>query len=243
VPDPLGGNTDPFAPLLDSHAPWASPLREHKTDPANPMGDSESGQDLHHVRVVGNKAKRHDYDAGVYFSGCHDTQTFWAPTGRGGGGYMGGPEVTRPDQRQWELEKAATLRKFVDRLDDVWVRIVDHAWESPGAQFVSVWTEADGIPDIMPTPPGVNVNVGEDPPCLVSACVRDKLVETMREADRERQVRKRLAEARLREAELEIQAQKDEHAELGKQAARKARKEARLAKKARARRAQLEPAE
>jgi hypothetical protein len=93
----------------------------------------------------------------------------------------------------------------------------------------------------MPTPPGVNV--GEDPPCLVSARVRDKLVGTMRKADRERQVRKRLAEARLREAELEVQARKDEQAELGKQAARKARKEARLAKKARARRAQLEPAE
>jgi hypothetical protein len=145
VTDPLGGNTDPFAPFLDSHTPWASPLREHKTDPANPMGDSESGPDLHHVRVVGNKAKRHDYDAGLYFSGCYDTQTFWAPAGRGGGGYVGGPEVTRPDQRQWELEKAATLRKFVDRLDDVWVRIVDHAWENPGAQFVSVWTEADAL--------------------------------------------------------------------------------------------------
>jgi hypothetical protein len=141
-------------------------------------------------KTVGNKAKRHDYDAGVYFSGCYDTQTFWAPAGRGGGGYVGGPEVTRPDQRQWELEKAATLRKFVDRLDDVWVRIVDHAWENPGAQFVSVWTEA-----------------------------------------------------RLREVDLEVQARKDEHAELGKKAARKARKEARLAKKARARRAQLEPGE
>lgn len=38
----------------------------------------------------------------------------------------------------------------------------------------------------------------------------------LRKADRERQVRKRLAEARLTEAELEVQAQNDEHAELGK---------------------------
>jgi hypothetical protein len=239
VPDPLGGNTDPFAPFAESHTLWADPLREHKTDPANPMGDSESGPDLHHVRVVGNKAKCHDYDAGLYFSGSHDTQTFWAPAGKGGGGYVGGPEVTRPDQRQWELEKAATLRKFVDRLDDVWATIVDHAWENLGAQFACLWTEDGARPDIIATPPGVNV--GENPPCLVSARVRDKLIEAMREADRELQVRKRLAEARLREAELEVQARKDEHAELGKQAVRKARKEARLAKKARAQRSQAGP--
>lgn len=135
------------------------------------MGETESGPDLHHVRAVSNKAHRNDYDAGLYFSGCHEAQTFWAPAGKGGGGYVGGPEVTRPDQGRWEMEKADTLRAFVDELDDIWFHVCGDAWENPGAQAAWLCRKVHraGLDEV------------DFPPCLVSAHVCDELVEMMRE--------------------------------------------------------------